>query len=182
MFQVIPLIHNPLQPRRTGTEVLTFEQRLKGAIDSRISEEIERQKQQTTPVSRTNSLRATARPDRNESPNRTQRKQRSKDYDAGGRSPDPKEFENAFVIEDESAETSRAASPYRTDEKAAMAEKDAVDKGVDVREKVEKNADVVSRNELPQEVRTRLKKLDALEAKYKGMFSLFPWSLARPFA
>jgi hypothetical protein len=90
------------------------------------------------------------------------------------RGPDPSEFENAFVIEDESEEPSRVGTPSVGEEKAAaMAEGNTIAETAvsgDGREKVVEMAVEASPKapELPTEVRTKLRKLEKLESKYQG--------------
>lgn len=86
---------------------------------------------------------------------------------------DPAEFEKAFLIEDESEEPSKAGTPSILDETAAMGESNtaAASGSADGSEKLEeKQAHAVNRpsNELPQEVRAKLRKLETIESKYKG--------------
>lgn len=131
-------------------------------------------------MSRSNSSRSASQPERNGSPSIPPRRQKSKDYDAGAKSPDPAEFEKAFVIEDESEEPSRTGTPSIPGKKAAMAKDNAPatsgsangnEKEVGV-ETPPPEAVIPSSNELPQEVRTKLRRLEALESKYKGTLLL----------
>lgn len=152
---------------------------MKNAVDSRIAEEQARQKAAGTPVSRSASSarRSTSRTD---SPSSKLRKPRPKDNDGiAARGPDPSEFENAFVIEDEPEEPSRVGTPDIMDEKAAlMADSNApteANAAMDGGEKVsEKAPDTAPRpsTELPADVRTKLRKLEKLESRYQGMIIL----------
>lgn len=95
--------------------------------------------------------------------------------DDGARGADPSVFEGAFVIEDDSEEPSRAgtpatpeAKPEITEEKGTTAENTgAVDSEV-VNEKAEAPPKP-SATDLPADVRSKLRKLDKLEARYQGM-------------
>jgi hypothetical protein len=90
------------------------------------------------------------------------------------RGPDPSEFENAFVIEDESEEPSRVGTPAIGEEKAAtMTESNAsgeVGASGEGKEKaVAKPVEVPPKpSELAPEVRAKLRKLEKLESKYQG--------------
>ena len=90
------------------------------------------------------------------------------------RGPDPSEFENAFVIEDESEEPSRVETPAIADEKTApMAESNAGAEGGasgEVNEKAAEKAAEPSPKapEVSPDIRTKLKKLDRMETKYQG--------------
>jgi hypothetical protein len=154
---------------------LTCPQRLKGAIDSRIAEEQARQKSASgagTTVSRSasTSKRPTSRTD---SPSRP-RKPRPKDNEVNTtRGPDPSEFENAFVIEDESEEPSRVGTPAIEEKAATMAEGNASGEAGASGESKERAAEkpveaAPKASELPPEVRTKLRKLEKLESKYQG--------------
>ena len=77
-------------------------------MEKQIADEQARQKTPGQSISRTNST--SGKPSRTESPATRQRKPKLQD-DAPAQSPDPSEFENAFVIEDESTEPSRVGTP-----------------------------------------------------------------------
>lgn len=82
------------------------------------------------------------------------------------------EFEKAFALEDDSEEPSGTNTPALVDEKPAMAEGETTTAG-DANEKGgEKQVSAAARppNELPPEVRSKLRKLETLESKYKGMW------------
>lgn len=157
--------------------LLTCPQRLKGAIDSRIAEEQARQKSlaaagPTVPRSGSSATRSTSR---TESPSSRPRRLKPKDNEVNtARGPDPSEFENAFVIEDDSEEPSRAGTPAIGEEKAAaMAESNATGEAGALGESNEKVAEKAveappKAPELPTEVRTKLRKLEKLESKYQG--------------
>jgi len=84
---------------------------------------------------------------------------------------DPSEFENAFVIEDESEEPSRVGTPSIGEENSAtMAGSNATEAGEGSEKGAEKVADTTPQPpaELPAEVRVKLRKLEKLEAKYQG--------------
>ncbi len=104
-----------------------------------------------------------------------------KDNEANtARGPDPSEFENAFVIEDDSEEPSRAGTPAIGEEKtAAMAEGNATRDARALGENSEKVGEKAveappKAPELPTEVRTKLRKLEKLESKYQGGFVCSP--------
>lgn len=150
-------------------------QRLKGAIDARIAEEQQRQKatQPTTP-SRSNSAPRRSS-SRNLSP--STRTARGKDADSSktapaGKGPDPSEFDPEFVIGEEEDQPSRAGTP-RPKEKAQPTEAGAENgeakeetPTADSDEKPDKTP------EIPPEVQQRLRKLDKLEPKYTGAWSV----------
>lgn len=157
---------------------LTCPQRLKGAIDSRIAEEQARQKSAGaagTTVSRTGST--SKRPaGRTDSPSSRPRKPKAKDNEVNtARGPDPSEFENAFVIEDESEEPSRVGTPAIGEEKTpTMAEGNApVESGASGESKekpAEKPVETTTKApEMSPEIRAKLRKLEKLESKYQGM-------------
>jgi len=162
---------------------LTCPQRLKGAIDSRIAEEQARQKSansSSTTVSRSasTSKRPTSRTD---SPSSRPRKPRPKDNEVNTiRGPDPSEFENAFVIEDESEGPSRVGTPAIGEEKtAAMAESNTLGEAEPLLESKEKAVEKPAQappktSELPPEIRTKLRKLEKLESKYQGRAACRP--------
>jgi hypothetical protein len=90
------------------------------------------------------------------------------------RGPDPSEFENAFVIEDESEESSRVGTPAIGEEKpTTMAENNApaeAEASGEINEKaVEKPIEPLPKApEVSPEIRTKLKKLERMESKYQG--------------
>ena len=144
-----------------------------GGIDTLIADEQARQRP-SAPVSRTHSLRSPAQSDRNDSPGRPARKLRPKDYDGAPRGPDPVEFEKAFALEDDSEEPSRTSSPPMQGEKAATAESGtpiAVASAENDEKGEEKLVSTANRlsNGLPPEIRSKLRKLETLESKYKGL-------------
>jgi hypothetical protein len=162
--------------------LLTCPQRLKGAIDSRIAEEQARQKSAAAagaPVSRSASTvrRSTSR---TESPSsRPRRKPKDNEVNTA-RGPDPSEFENAFVIEDESEEPSRVGTPAIGEEKpATMVEGNATAEAGASGESSEKAPEKAveaspKASELSPEVRTKLRKLEKLESKYQGRVGCGP--------
>lgn len=77
-------------------------------MEKQIADEQARQKTPGQSISRSNST--TANPSRTESPATRQRKPKPQD-NAPAQGPDPSEFENAFVIEEDSAEPSRVGTP-----------------------------------------------------------------------
>ena len=90
------------------------------------------------------------------------------------RGPDPSEFENAFVIEDDSEEPSRVGTPAIGEEKTAtMPESNAPAEtgaaGEDKEKAVEMPPEPSPKApEIPPEIRTKLKKLERMETKYQG--------------
>ena len=89
------------------------------------------------------------------------------------RGPDPSEFENAFVIEDEFEEPSRAGTPSIGEEKVTtMAEGNAPTEAGASGESKEKAAETPEGQpkapELSPEIRTKLRKYEKLESKYQG--------------
>jgi hypothetical protein len=90
------------------------------------------------------------------------------------RGPDPSEFENAFVIEDESEEPSRVGTPAIGEQKdTTMAEGNATTDPRASGESSENGAEKAveaspKAPELSPEVRTKLRKLEKLESKYQG--------------
>ena len=156
---------------------LTCPQRLKGAIDSRIAEEQARQKStgaSSTTIARSGST--SKKPaGRTDSPSSRPRKPRPKDNEVNtARGPDPSEFENAFVIDDEPEEPSRVGTPAIGEEKTAtMAEGNVPAESGALGESKEIAAEkpVEASPKAPQlspEVRTKLRKLEKMETKYQG--------------
>lgn len=93
------------------------------------------------------------------------------------RGPDPSEFENAFVIEDESEEPSRVGTPAIRDEKAPAKAPTMADtppariSGEGAERGGEASADAPPAPapvELPTDVRKKLQKLDKMESRYAG--------------
>lgn len=147
---------------------------MKGAIDSRIAEEQARQKATVPPISRSSS--SARRPStRNESPAQKPRRPKPKDDGTAGRGPDPSEFENAFVVDDEE-------EPTKVTEKTeVMADSNGTEaSGPGEAEKPQESVDVSPRApELPTEVRSKLRKLEKLESRYQGIILasiVAPWS------
>lgn len=157
---------------------LTCPQRLKGAIDSRIAEEQARQKatgasSSTATRSASASRRAAAGNDSASRP----RKPKPKDNEVNtARGPDPSEFENAFVIEDDSEEPSRVGTPAIDEEKAAMmaegnAPGEAGAEGGSKEKAAEKPVEAAPKaSELPPEVQAKLRKLEKMESRYQGRY------------
>lgn len=91
--------------------------------------------------------------------------------DDGSRGPDPSEFEAAFVIDDDSEAPTRVSSPAlpvmdeKASEKAATEQPEEVNGGA--AEKAP--AGPPKPAELSQDVKTKLRKLEKLEARYAGM-------------
>lgn len=176
MFQV-PFTH--LLPHSPWPASLAdLPQRLKGAIDSRIAEEQARvanaAKAAGPPVTKTAS-RARRSNTLPESPGLKSKRPRPKDNEVSTvRGPDPAEFENAFVIDDDSEEASRVGTLSISEETAStMAEStprtsisgDGGEKGGDSTADAPATPTQV---ELPVEVRKQLRKLEKMETRYAG--------------
>ncbi|KAL8994731.1 MAG: hypothetical protein Q9169_005370 [Polycauliona sp. 2 TL-2023] len=148
-------------------------QRLKGAIDSRIAEEQARQRSALTSpppsnASRKPSSRAESpatRISRHNGPNRH-------NGEASGKGPDPADFEPEFVL-DESDVLSRSSTP-----KPALARSDSPTKdplpisgeeaqnGEGASRKATQDDQTATPQELPTDVRVKLRKLEKLESRY----------------
>lgn len=172
----VPGIHPTIQTTASHLADLSIPKRLKQAVDSRIAEEQARQKTPVSPVTRSNST-AQRSLSRTESPASRPRKPRPKDNDGTPvRGPDPSEFETAFVIEDESEEPSGVNTPTMTDEKTTeSAAPSEAGTSLDGSERSSEKTTVTPPKaiELPQEVRTKLRKLEKLESKYQGIALYF---------
>lgn len=84
------------------------------------------------------------------------------------------EFEKAFSLEDDSEEPSGTNTPAVVEEKAAMGESEPASGSAEANEKGDGTpVSATSRtpNELPPEVRSKLRKLETLESKYKGTWN-----------
>lgn len=86
------------------------------------------------------------------------------------------EFEKAFALEDDSEEPSGTNTPSVPGEKTATEESGTptASGAVDGNEKGEEklaNSGARPSNELPLDVRSKLRKLETLESKYKGSWS-----------
>jgi chromosome segregation ATPase len=162
---------------------LLCSQRLKGAIDSRIAEEQARQRAAAlsgTP-SRSNSGSLRRNAPQVGSPARQLSRQRERNDTSDEKGPDPSEFDADFVIgDDESAVPSRSVTPRpETSEKrvegnetAGAAEKQ---QGADDVVSVQSDASTAAQRqeELPTEVRVRLRKLDRLESRYQDLLKAY---------
>ncbi|KAL3417137.1 viral a-type inclusion protein repeat protein [Phlyctema vagabunda] len=150
-------------------------QRIKGAIDSRIAEEQARQKATASAPPLSRSASATGRPSlssRTDSPSRRPRKPRPKEDDEPpAKGPDPSEFEAAFVIDDESEGPTRTGILVAMDEKTSQVEGNAPSEKTKEKENgVETPANAAPKAvELPQDVRTKLRKLEKLESRYQEL-------------
>ena len=91
-----------------------------------------------------------------------------KDDGSTARGPDPSEFENAFVIEDEGELSERSSEPVAEIEKTEKMGDNPVEIGEGSQKGGEKVASPSKPAELPAEVRTKLRKLEKLESKYQG--------------
>ncbi len=167
-FKYAPISHSSCQ-------CLTLQKRIKGAIDSRFAEEQAKAKAAAAAPVRTGSTARRSASLRNESPSKRSRA-RPKEVDDGARGSDPSVFERAFVIEDDSEEPSRSATPAIPEtkpevmaEKGATAENTGLDEGEVVNEKAEIPPNSSTKTDLPPDVRSKLRKLDKLEARYQGI-------------
>jgi hypothetical protein len=156
--------------------VTNISQRLKGTIESKIAEEQAKAKAAAASPARPVSTARRSASIRNESPSKRSRA-RPKEVDDGTRGPDPSIFEGAFVIEDDSEEPSRAGTPAipetkpEVEENGTATEKAVAGEGEGVHEKVEVSTALKPSitTDLPADVRSKLRKLDKLEARYQGM-------------
>jgi hypothetical protein len=142
-------------------------------IDSRIAEEQAKAKAAAASPARSATARRSAAL-RNESPSKRSQT-RPKEVDDGARGPDPSVFEGTFVIEDDSEEPSRSGTPAIPEmkpevigEKGATAETTGADEGEVVNEKAVILPKPSTTTDLPPDVRSKLRKLDKLEARYQG--------------
>ncbi len=156
-------------------------ERIKGAIDSRIAEEQARAKAASSSSRSSSDIRRSSAA-RTESPSKKPRP-KTKIQDDGTRGPDPSEFENAFIIGDESEDVSRVGTPAPPDgntKEALMAENGvSAEATSDSNELGKKKASEevpkpVASTELPTEVRAKLRKLEKLETRYQGMSESHP--------
>jgi len=172
-------------PQETGIRLypLTCSQRLKGAIDSRIAEEQARQRAAalagTPSRSNSGSIRRNAPPIG--SPARQSSRQRERNDISNEKGPDPSEFDADFVIgDDESAVPSRSATPRletaekRVEGKEAAGEAEKQPGADDAASVLSDASTAVQRpEELPTEVRVRLRKLDRLEGRYQDLLKAY---------
>lgn len=91
-----------------------------------------------------------------------------KDDGSSPRGPDPSEFENAFVIEDEGEVVETASETAIEAEKTEKMGDNPAETGVGSEKGGEEVASPSKPAELPAEVRTKLRKLEKLESKYQG--------------
>lgn len=167
-------------------------QRLKGAIDSRIAEEQARQRQAALSAQSTRNNPRRRPPGQNEGSQRLPSRQRDQTGSSLERGPDPSEFEPEFAIgDDESAVPSRAATPRpEAKDKETEAGKEHIalatgEDGQETRTSSEGTADkkqseangegtpAAPPQELPPEVRVKLRKLDRIEAKYTELLKAY---------
>ena len=152
-------------------------QRLKGAIDARIAEELDRQRTQES-ASPSNSTPGTRRPaPRTASPSKRSRS--SKDGEKGPllKGPEPAEFEPEFVIDDDEV-PSRTGTPRPAQEKPDSTgpppygprDQLAPSEGTEAGKPDGGGAALTPvPPELPKDVRLKLRKLEKLESRYNGM-------------
>ncbi|THY91361.1 hypothetical protein D6C92_06318 [Aureobasidium pullulans] len=165
-------------------------QRLKGNLDSfldsKIAEEQARQKGQSgtsSPVKRTPSSAARRGVSRTESPNRPANRARA-DSNRGipAKGPDPSEF----VIEDDEA-PSRTATPNPAVIEASASSSDQSATATNETEPAQSDAPVTDKaqgggkqpEELPQDVRQKLRKLEKLESRYTELLRSYRIAHAR---
>ncbi|EFE38997.1 hypothetical protein TRV_06360 [Trichophyton verrucosum HKI 0517] len=144
-------------------------QRIRGAIDARIAEEQARQRASQETLSRSNSA---ARKSNNASP--SQRTSRIKQDSSGipSRGPDPAEFDGEAITGDDEpmAETS---SSNQSSEKGGFGnpgQQSGQQAKGDAKEASTAGLKDGSVNELPTDIRVRLRRLDKLEARYQEPF------------
>ncbi|MCJ1463187.1 hypothetical protein MMC07_001792 [Pseudocyphellaria aurata] len=150
-------------------------QRLKGAIDSRIAEEQARQRALQHSPSRSSS--GTNRPsNRTGSPNK--RAARRKDDDSSLKGPDPSEFEPENVIGNEDipvkSETPRPAQ--RKDGVTMANDGPSKEPSTSNNEEVDRTTatdSILISQELPTDVRVKLRKLEKLESKYSELLKFY---------
>ncbi|EFR05447.1 viral A-type inclusion protein repeat protein [Nannizzia gypsea CBS 118893] len=149
-------------------------QRIRGAIDARIAEEQARQRASQEALSRSNSA---ARKSNNASP--SQRTSRVKQDGSGipCRGPDPAEFDGDTIIGDDESAT-EAASSNQGPEKAGSESSGQQAKG-DAKETSTTGSKDGSVNELPTDIRVRLRRLDKLEARYQELLKAYRAAHAR---
>ncbi|ROT41598.1 hypothetical protein SODALDRAFT_292432 [Sodiomyces alkalinus F11] len=165
-------------------------QRIKASIDRTIAEEQARQKPESPTLQRTSSSAGTSRTTSSSQTKRTRAQQPGSQDVAtdAAPNPDPAVFEAAFVLDD-SDEPSRAGTPKsvamaegKADgdsgskasgdlEPAQQSGKDDQEKGIsekstELQTKKTENSATSNSNNLPPEIRARLRKLEKLEATY----------------
>ncbi|KAI4259784.1 MAG: hypothetical protein LQ352_000590 [Teloschistes flavicans] len=161
-------------------------QRLKGAIDSRIAEEQARQRSTfTSPPPGIDPRRPTSRP---ESPAQRAWRPYAPSRQSGetsGRGPDPSEFEPESVIDDldvPSESTTPRSVPPRpdsaTEDVVRALSKQARD-SEDGQTKAQPDAKPVVSQELPTDVRVKLRKLEKLEIRYHELLRSYRLAHAR---
>ena len=150
---------------------------MKGAIDSRIAEEQARQRASATtatPSPGARSASSTRRSNsRNDSPSARPRRAKPKeDGQSPARRPDPSEFEAPFVIEDEPEESAPVETTTVDEKTETMAPSKIAQAGGegDGEKESEKSAAVSPQPvaELSAEVKTKLRRLENMEPRYKG--------------
>jgi hypothetical protein len=105
----------------------------------------------------------------------------------GGKGLDPSVFEGAFAIEDDSEDPSRAGTPAPAEKKAEKISENGTneettgDGEAAVIEKVDSVSKPPTVAELPPDVRTKLRKLEKLEARYQGMLECTCPNLAKAY-
>ncbi|KAJ9613632.1 Golgin imh1 [Knufia peltigerae] len=178
-------------------------QRLKGAIDRGIAEEQARQRQVATAVQPTRNSQRRRPQAQNGTAQRSGSKQRNPNDGPPEKGPDPSQFEADFTIgDDESAEPSRVGTPKpeMRKEEVQQAEGEAVAAATrDDEPQAEQGAGELATQhsegsqpdtngrapsplrpqELPTEVRVKLRKLDRMEAKYTELLKAYKMAHSR---
>ncbi|KDB26151.1 hypothetical protein H109_02030 [Trichophyton interdigitale MR816] len=149
-------------------------QRIRGAIDARIAEEQARQRASQETLSRSNSA---ARKSNNASP--SQRTSRIKQDSSGipARGPDPAEFDGETITGDDEL-TAETASSNQGSEKGGFGNSGQQAKG-DAKEASTAGLKDGSMNELPTDIRVRLRRLDKPEARYQELLKAYRAAHAR---
>lgn len=145
-------------------------QRLRDAIDSRIAEEQARQKSAQDSISRSNSARRP--PGRSLSPGARPRPRRNTSG-TPVRGPDPTEFEAEFAIGDDE-DSSRSDTPrlnVTPPSENQNTENATEEKHPEPSEKEAASEPQLNQlpSELPPEIRAKLRRLDKMESRYRGM-------------
>ncbi|KAL8694208.1 MAG: hypothetical protein Q9218_001095 [Villophora microphyllina] len=162
-------------------------QRLKGAIDSRIAEEQARQRSALTsppPLgngARRQTSRAESPAQRARRPNASSRQ----NGEVSGKGLDPSEFDPEFVIDDSDV-PSRSGTPRPVPSRSDSAVMETAEKpsaeatyGEDGQEKAQPDGASAASQELPTDVRVKLRKLDKLESRYHELLRSYRLAHAR---
>jgi chromosome segregation ATPase len=155
------------------------QQRLKGAIDTRIAEEQARQRQQAATVTPARPAQRRRPLNQNGAGSRTPSRQRDPAINAD-KGPDPADFEPDFAIgDDDSAVPSRVATPKpQPDQPSGDKAKDDGDNATSAHSNGSSEP-TTTEPELPSDVQTKLKKLERLESKYGDLLKAYRIAHAR---